>query len=96
MVEQETILEDGMEFLVGKGLLSFAEKDAQGNSLYGITQEGLSSVYLLALVMASGITSEELKGTKQSADARQVAQCASALVRALDEMAMDTERETDA
>lgn len=96
MVADSGMMQEGMDFLVERGLLAFAEKDGQGNSLYGVTQDGLSSVYLLALVMASGITSEELKGTKQSADARQVAQCASALVRALDEIAMEPEREDHA
>lgn len=92
MVESE-LVQEGMEFLIDRGLLALASEDGEGNHFYGITQDGLSSVYLLALVMASGITAEELKGTKQEADARQVAQCASALVRALDEIGMDNPQE---
>jgi len=89
VVDHSDSMNEGIEFLESRGLLAQAGNGPDGSKLYGITGDGLTSIYLLSLVMASGITLEELKGTEQAADARQVAQCASALVRALDEISMD-------
>lgn len=79
-------MDDVIDFLAGRGLLGAAGQANDGASLYGITMEGLQVIYGLNLVLASGFMAQEVKGTPQEADARQVAQCAAALVRALDEL----------
>lgn len=77
---------EGMAFLVDRELLGLTSEAVDGTRLYGITDEGIQALYMLSMVAASAVTADELHGHEQPVEARQVAQCASALVKAMDEM----------
>lgn len=79
---------EGMQFLLDRGLLAPAAELEDG-MLYGITEDGLRAIYMLSMVMASGVAADEVEGSPQSADARQVAHRAGALVKALDELGVE-------
>lgn len=78
-------LSAGMEFLIERELLTLTSDD-EDVKLYGVTNDGIRALYTLSLVLASGVTIEEIEGREQPAEARQVSQCASALVKAMDEL----------
>ena len=83
-------LPEGMIFLLDRGLLAPAAELEDG-MLYGITQDGLRAIYMLGLVMATGVSAKEVEGAPQDADSSAVARCAFELVTALDNLGVEVD-----
>lgn len=77
-----------LQYLVERGLL--APHGVEGEvELYSVTQEGLASVYLLTMVMAAN------RGDHLPPEMVQIADSAAQLLKAMDQMQIEVEREED-
>ena len=77
-------LRDGMEFLIERELLARVAGSDDAKPLFGVTEEGLRALYMLGLVMASGVTDDEIHGRPLDLRAARVSRCAKELIQALD------------
>lgn len=72
-------LKEGLDFLAERGMIA-PTAELEGGVVYGLTEDGLRALYMLSMLVASG------DDTNHDADARQITQCAAALVKAIDEL----------